>query len=614
MEGLTIGTRRLARAEAAASAALEINDETAKAVLGNIYAIEEALSLAGVLVPPPAAWVEPLMEELASYLTTSDHPALVQAAVAHVQFETIHPFPDGNGRAGRALIQLVLRRRGVAPTVVPPVSLVLATRAREFIAALVGVRETDGNDKGLLDWVDLFVDATGRACGDTQEFAATLATWDARMRARAGRLRAGSAAAAIVDGLPALPTFTAGTMALYLSRPPQKVNEAVARLVDADVIRQVNVGRRRNRAFEAVGLFDLFDRFTDFERGPAVDEEASPRPVRRAPARTPPSGVRRAVLGEMVTDAESVDLYAKRIDNRRSRAEQSPERLLVRRSPLARSRPAAEGRNQQPAQGTWKWRRRSDSRRGSVAPPATATPASGRSPLAAPVRVRPVLDHMDHDALRTLVDLVDHPIVPAPGHVQSLQLESQRPPDAVRILRQRSVDQFDRRRAGLLREQRQRPSRGRGPRHFPIAHSARLVNRAASSLLNATASSRSARDARTCASRSGSDITRSVSSKESRSSVLITTAAGRPCLVIVTRACCDSTCSTTSDRRFFTSANGNCSARLMAISMAIFGWMSTIAPLDASGAIGAFARWSRSHVPPTLRGHVNAPTSRLFGP
>jgi Fic family protein len=53
-------------------------------------------------------------------------PPAVQAAIAHVQFETIHPFADGNGRVGRALIHVVLRRRGLAPRYVPPMSLVLA--------------------------------------------------------------------------------------------------------------------------------------------------------------------------------------------------------------------------------------------------------------------------------------------------------------------------------------------------------------------------------------------------------------------------------------------------------------------------------------------------------
>ena len=140
----------------------------------------------------------------------------------------------------------------------------------------MGARQTDGSQQGLLNWVDMFTDATGRACRVTQEVAVTLATWNREMRDRAGRLRAASAAAAIVDALPALPVFTAGTMASYLSRPPQKVNEAIARLVEVGVIRQVNVGKRRNRAFEAV---DLFDRFIDFERA-----LATPGEVHRSPA------------------------------------------------------------------------------------------------------------------------------------------------------------------------------------------------------------------------------------------------------------------------------------------------------------------------------------------
>ena len=78
-------------------------------------------------VPPPAEHVPELLEDLTVYINGDDHPALVQAAIAHAQFETIHPFADGNGRAGRALIHIVLRRRGLSPSFVPPVSLVLAT-------------------------------------------------------------------------------------------------------------------------------------------------------------------------------------------------------------------------------------------------------------------------------------------------------------------------------------------------------------------------------------------------------------------------------------------------------------------------------------------------------
>ena len=254
IEGLTINVRRLARSEAVEREGLPVTDETARAVLGNVRALDEAISLAadptrpvsvediraihsallsgtqaeawaGVVrdeqnwiggrnpcaaafVPPPANEVPGLLDDLAAYLTGDDHPALLQAALAHSQFETIHPFADGNGRTGRALIQLVLRRRGVATRVQPPVSLVLATRADAYVHALDGTRSDAPGTEGLLDWVELFLSATGRACADTEHFAGQLATWQQDARARLGKVRADSAALLLMDALPSLPVFS----------------------------------------------------------------------------------------------------------------------------------------------------------------------------------------------------------------------------------------------------------------------------------------------------------------------------------------------------------------------------------------------------------------------
>lgn len=332
IEGLQINVRRLARSEAEDREGWSSTDDVAAAVLGNIRALDRALEVAsdttqpvtvdtirrihtalltgtrdeawaGVVreeqnwiggpnpcaaafVPPPADEVSALLEDLAAYLSGDEHPALLQAALAHSQFETIHPFADGNGRTGRALIQLVLRRRGVATVVVPPVSLVLATQTNRYIEALTATRDVDAARAGLVQWVDLFVDATARACRDSTAFARDLADLERSNRALAGRVRRGSAADLLLTAIPALPVFTVKTASDVIGRSEVAVGQAVTRLLEVGVIRQVKVGRR-NRAFEAVGLFEAF---TGFERqlaSPDSDTARTP-PVRAVPARPNP--------------------------------------------------------------------------------------------------------------------------------------------------------------------------------------------------------------------------------------------------------------------------------------------------------------------------------------
>ncbi|MDP9738069.1 Fic family protein [Curtobacterium sp. 260] len=84
-------------------------------------------------VPPPPEFVPSLMADLFAFLARDDLHPVAQAAIAHAQFESIHPFTDGNGRTGRALVAAVLRHRGATRTASPPVSSVLvAERARYF--------------------------------------------------------------------------------------------------------------------------------------------------------------------------------------------------------------------------------------------------------------------------------------------------------------------------------------------------------------------------------------------------------------------------------------------------------------------------------------------------
>src|SRR4029077_17825056 len=117
-------------------------------------------------VAPPPELVPGLMEDLCRFIARSDIAAVAQAAIAHAQFENIHPFSDGNGRTGRALIYVVLRRRGEAGSFIPPISLVLAGQPKSYIGGLGAYSQ--GN---VSSWCERFAHATARAAGEAERLA-----------------------------------------------------------------------------------------------------------------------------------------------------------------------------------------------------------------------------------------------------------------------------------------------------------------------------------------------------------------------------------------------------------------------------------------------------------
>jgi Fic family protein len=174
-------------------------------------------------VPSPPDRVGPLLDDLVAYLNDDQHRPLVQAGVAHAQFETIHPFGDGNGRTGRALIHIVLRRRGVATRFVPPISLVLATWAQEYIAGLrsfqfVGEPDHRDRSKGAEAWLRTVATATDRACRDAEQLALMVDELEAGWRRSLGRVRAESAVAELLERLPGTPVLTVATAATLIGR------------------------------------------------------------------------------------------------------------------------------------------------------------------------------------------------------------------------------------------------------------------------------------------------------------------------------------------------------------------------------------------------------------
>ncbi|HEX4865707.1 MAG TPA: Fic family protein [Acidimicrobiales bacterium] len=335
IEGLEVGARRLLRAEAGLQLGETPADITAAEVLANIDAMTTAVRsvqpgdtitvdhllkfhqrlliatrleehagrirteqnwiggseynpCSAAFVPAPPDYVPELLDDLCAFANQDDLPAVAQAALAHAQFETIHPFVDGNGRTGRALIHMILRSRGLANRVLPPVSLVLATWARDYVDGLTATRyrgpaTSRAAQQGANVWVGRFAAACRRAVADSRYFEHRARRIEADWRDRLGRVRARSATDLLLHALIGAPVVTVTSASDLIGRSFPQSNAAIARLINAGILKQVTVGRR-NRAFEAP---DVIDAFTDLERqlaGPEGDTRRS-QPVRRVPAR-----------------------------------------------------------------------------------------------------------------------------------------------------------------------------------------------------------------------------------------------------------------------------------------------------------------------------------------
>ena len=179
--------------------------------------------------------------------------------------------------------------RSLAPRFVPPISLVLATWAGDYIAGLttfrhVGAPDSPERSAAAGTWLRTFATAAHRSCNDAEAYAERIETLDARWREQLGRVRASSAVELILDVLPGVPVITVESAARLIGRSEMRTGEAVNRLEAAGILRQRNVGRQRYRVFEAAGVVNLF---TGLERAlaSATGDTATAAPTRRVPRR-----------------------------------------------------------------------------------------------------------------------------------------------------------------------------------------------------------------------------------------------------------------------------------------------------------------------------------------
>ncbi|TQN37925.1 Fic family protein [Blastococcus colisei] len=342
IEGLQVSPQQVGLAEIADEEAVTAQgvNQTARRVAANIYALRRAthelaggpaVTLAGVselqallladepelhgvrdeqnwiggsayhplsaeFVPPAPRHVDGLMEDLVDYLNHGAHAPLVQAGMAHAQFETIHPFRDGNGRVGRALIHTVLVRRGLTTHAVLPISPVLLTRSQEYVDGLTAYRHS-GDAAGaeataaVSAWLRVFLQAVAISVSQAEDFAARLdelrGHWDEALASwrylhdRRETPRADSATARILETLQEHPVLTASSVVRLFDVSRGAAARALDELSEAGVLTR----RRLDGRTSAYLSMDVFELITSAERRLASTrwDTGHSRPARPVP-------------------------------------------------------------------------------------------------------------------------------------------------------------------------------------------------------------------------------------------------------------------------------------------------------------------------------------------
>lgn len=195
-----------------------------------------------VHVPAPPSEIEPLMADLIHFINRDDVPPLAQSALAHGQFEAIHPFTDGNGRIGRGLIALTLRRRAVARQVIIPVAAAMLADVDTYFDALIAYRRGDAG--ALISYVVRTAEtATTEAALSAQRLLEMPKLWRDLVRPRAK-----SSSAALIDQLVAAPVLNAQLAQQLTGASAPRTYEAIEKLSEADVLREIT-GSARNRVW-----------------------------------------------------------------------------------------------------------------------------------------------------------------------------------------------------------------------------------------------------------------------------------------------------------------------------------------------------------------------------
>lgn len=215
-------------------------------------------------VPPLESRLDKSISDLCEFSERTDLPLLAQAAIAHAQFETIHPFNDGNGRAGRALVHVVLRNGGATTRTTVPVSAGLLSDTTAYYEALTAYRSGDPNPI-----IEEFSRAAFAAVRNGQQLATDLRTlhddWAIRLRARRDAV-----AWRVLPFLLRQPSVTSKLVQDTFKVTQPAADNALRQLQEAGALSKPKTvhgeGQKRNIVWQATEVLEALDRFGDRAR------------------------------------------------------------------------------------------------------------------------------------------------------------------------------------------------------------------------------------------------------------------------------------------------------------------------------------------------------------
>ncbi|RFA21010.1 cell filamentation protein Fic [Subtercola boreus] len=208
-------------------------------------------------VAPQHERVGAAIDDLIAFADRDDLPVLVQVAVAHAQFESVHPFVDGNGRTGRALAQAMLKNKGLVSHTTVPISAGLLTQTEVYFGALERFRAGDAAPiVESFAWASRYAAATGRGLIDR------LSEQLESSRSHLRGIRSDAAAWGVLPRLIAQPMLNTQYLRSALGMSTMTAQRALEVLTDRGVLKETT-GLRRNRVWQHTGILGVLDQYAD---------------------------------------------------------------------------------------------------------------------------------------------------------------------------------------------------------------------------------------------------------------------------------------------------------------------------------------------------------------